>query len=254
MGTWNTGIFANDLALDVRAEYRMLLGDGLSGPEATRKVLSKYRESVDDPDESTDFWLALAATQWRCGRLEGLVKRHAIRILNAGADVERWREESPRNVAKREAALLKLKQELNSPQRPPTRIRKTYHEWSDWELGHAIAYCLLSGKWIVMRVIAFDTYRDRSRTPIVDLCDWTGKRVPDKKMINRMRARKGDEFGRIRRHKFALYSHRKGQYPTDRIRVAATGVRITPSDTIGTCYFGGWPKLDEYLEQQFGLK
>ena len=38
MGTWGTGVFDDDLALDLKDEYRELVADGLSGPEATRLV------------------------------------------------------------------------------------------------------------------------------------------------------------------------------------------------------------------------
>ena len=72
MGVWGTSIFSDDLAADLRGDYRTMIGDGLSGPEATDRLLKSWMPSPDkDPDLAPVFWLALAVTQWKCGRLGG---------------------------------------------------------------------------------------------------------------------------------------------------------------------------------------
>ena len=77
MGTWGTAIFSDDTASDVRGDYRDYVGDELSGTAATDRVVNEWRETLRDPDEGPVFWLALAATQWECGRLESRVEtRH----------------------------------------------------------------------------------------------------------------------------------------------------------------------------------
>ena len=63
MGAWGTALFSDDTACDVRDSYIDLVGDGLSGPEATKGLLREWSASLNDPDESPVFWLALAATQ-----------------------------------------------------------------------------------------------------------------------------------------------------------------------------------------------
>jgi len=73
MGAWKAAVFSDDTACDVRDNYVDLIGDGLSGAEATKKLLREWAGSLDDPDEGPVFWLALAATQWKNGRLEDLV-------------------------------------------------------------------------------------------------------------------------------------------------------------------------------------
>ena len=70
MGVWGTAVFSDDNAADLRADYRMMIGDGLSGPEATDRLLKEWMPSSEkDPDAAAIFWLALAVTQWKCGRL-----------------------------------------------------------------------------------------------------------------------------------------------------------------------------------------
>jgi len=89
MGAWGTALFSDDTARDVRDSYIDLVGDGLTGPEATKALLREWAASLDDPDESPVFWLALAATQWRCGRLESHVLQQALNVIDSGSDFSR---------------------------------------------------------------------------------------------------------------------------------------------------------------------
>ena len=68
MGAWGTALFSDDTACDVRDSYLDLVGNGPTGPEATKTLLREWSASLSDPDESPVFWLALAATQ---GNVEG---------------------------------------------------------------------------------------------------------------------------------------------------------------------------------------
>jgi hypothetical protein len=90
MGTWGTAVFSDDTACDVRGSYVDFLGDGLSGPEATKKLLGEWSKSLEDPDEAPVFWLALAATQWKHGRLEPHVLQQALNAIDGGSDLARW--------------------------------------------------------------------------------------------------------------------------------------------------------------------
>jgi len=63
MGAWNTAIFGDDTACDVRDAYRELVANGSSGPQATDQLLREWRDIIADEDDGPVFWLALAATQ-----------------------------------------------------------------------------------------------------------------------------------------------------------------------------------------------
>ena len=80
MGTWGTAIFSDDTASDVRNDFRELIGDGLSPEEATARLMTRYGSIVDDPEGGTTFWLGLAVTQWKSGRLQESVKKRALEI------------------------------------------------------------------------------------------------------------------------------------------------------------------------------
>jgi hypothetical protein len=52
VGTWGPAIFSDDLAADIRGEFKDHIGDGMSAEEATAVLLDEYRESIADPDSS----------------------------------------------------------------------------------------------------------------------------------------------------------------------------------------------------------
>ena len=85
MGTWGTGLFDDDLAADVRDDFRELVAEGLTLDKATDHLLREYSGAVLDSDEGPVFWLALADTQWKLGRLDKRVKSEALRVISDGS-------------------------------------------------------------------------------------------------------------------------------------------------------------------------
>lgn len=61
------------------------------------------------------LWLALAATQWKCGRLEPHVLQQALEAIDSGSDLASW-DAGSRDQKKRQAVLQKLRAQLVSPQ------------------------------------------------------------------------------------------------------------------------------------------
>jgi hypothetical protein len=55
MGAWGTALFSDDTACDVRDSYVDLVGDGLTGSEATKALLREWTASLHDPDDSQFF-------------------------------------------------------------------------------------------------------------------------------------------------------------------------------------------------------
>src|SRR5262245_3734214 len=112
MGTWGTGLYSDDLAADLRTDSRDCIGEGLSAAAAVDRLMAEYASSIDDPDEGTVFWLALADVGWRLGHLDERVRQKALKIISDGHDVTRWVSASDRR--KRERILAKLRDQLLS--------------------------------------------------------------------------------------------------------------------------------------------
>ena len=68
MGAWGPAIFSSDTACDVRGTYEDMLCYGHTPEEAEAQTMKEMEMDRLHPEDDPDAWLALAATEWRCGR------------------------------------------------------------------------------------------------------------------------------------------------------------------------------------------
>ena len=205
MGSWGTSIFADDLALDIRREYSILLSVGKSDEEAEKMLIDYYSSilNCNDPDEDV-FWFVLALCEWKKGRLSLNVKKKAMGALENGRDLNRWNTPgNEKNYAKRKMVLNKLKEVLLSPQPPLKKIKKPTVHHCPWKVGSLLAYRIVSNKnylcgrpcytkYVLLRIVRidkrpisklFDTgYYDE--TMLVGLYNWIGNEIPDPKIVH----------------------------------------------------------------------
>lgn len=250
MGAWGTAIFSDDIACDIRDEYRDLIGDGRSGEEATKFLMKNWEEQLDDLDIMPVFWLALAATQWKIGRLEPWVKEKALQIIDSGADLERWEAEGDaKTVKKRQEVLNKLREQLNQPQREPTKISKRFKSETDLVVGDAISYRLLSGQYVIFRVIGHHTDAG-GITPICELCKWVGTEIPSNEEIGVLKYLSCGQSNHPYTQ-FFLGQLKKKEYPNERTQLVAKGVRVHQKPYQPVIFL--WGTLDEQLQKLFDL-
>jgi hypothetical protein len=245
MGTWGVAIFSDDLAADLRGDFRDLIGDGLSPGQAVARLLSDYASSLDDVDETPVFWLALAQVQWQLGRLDETTKRNALQIIDTGQDLKRW--DTPKDREKRAKVLGKLKQQLLSPPLPPRRIPRTVRSANQWTVGEVIAFRLISGNLTLMRVVGHHTDKG-GRFAVCELLDWVGETIPPSDAIRRLSVR--SEAGPRGLSQFIFQEPRKKK---DQVRVLRTRINSSPVQQCGgyTCLV--WPHVDRLLKEIFGI-
>lgn len=260
MGAWGPALFSDDTACDVREDYRECIGNGLSGPEATDRLCLEWQSSIDDPDDGSVFWLALAATQWNCGRLEDRVRVKALEIIAGGENLNRWQDQ-PQLLKKRKEVLAKLKEQLESPQPPEKRIAKRFCDSCEWEVGEMIGYQLRSGLWVLLRVIHY--HSDKGGTsPICELLDWRGEEIPTLDVLQSLLVRRtipGALTGRpdeVVRFMIGRTSVR--ELPKERVR--RLGIKLEPFQKRPASARVPWPvtvylwrSLDTALERDFGF-
>lgn len=249
MGAWGTGVFQDDTACDIRDEYRDHIGDGLSGPESTARILKSYASSLNDPGEAGVVWLALAATQWRCGRLEPETMEKALAVIDSGSDLVRWKMASNADYLKRRATLEKLRIQLTSPQPEAKKIRRRVLAECDLQTGELISYRLLSGKLIVFRMIGLHTDKG-GRSPHFELLDWCGEVVPSVDRLSSMPIRKGkDRFGTTVTRLLVVGTNAKFKNRLDRLEMTLQPeqTKVVPSAVLL------WKELDAKLAEWFGL-
>lgn len=248
MGVWGTAIFSDDTALDVREDYEDFLRDGLSGAEATTVLLSKWSSFLEDPDESPVFWLSLAATQWKCGRMEPAVQSQALQIIQDGTDLDRW-EAGTRDFKKRQLVLQKLRAQLLSPQPPEKHFRKRFRDTNEWETGDLIAYRLLSAKFVILRVIGHHVDKG-GKFPICEVLDWTGNEIPDQHFLGKLQIRKSK--AEWKRWQFMLGRTVAKHRPDNRLTIL--GINSKPAQTPQVFAIVQWKWLDETLKNDFGFE
>ena len=143
MGAWGANLYQDDVALDVKDEYKDNLRRGKTNEEAMQEIIDKYQELLEDEEDRGVFWLALADTQWNLGRLDEQVKKQALEIIELGTDLKRW-EINEKLYNKRKEILEKLKEKLLSPQPEEKRMPKYRTYKCEWENGDVFAYQLKS--------------------------------------------------------------------------------------------------------------
>jgi hypothetical protein len=126
VGAWGVGVFSDDLAVDVRGQWREALA---ADPQAdlrrlTDSIVGDHRLawSGDADDEEIVAWLALALAQHETGRLDDRVRDRALAIIETGADVDAWEEDGGQG-AQRRRVLDRLVAKLRGPQPVAKRLR-----------------------------------------------------------------------------------------------------------------------------------
>ncbi len=108
MGTWGPGVFSDDLAADIRTDWRDLVVQRVDDAEATRRIVERYAEELSDDEQADVVWIALAAAQHETGRLNEVVRANALAAIAGGRDVARWAQEDHSSARQRARVLEKL--------------------------------------------------------------------------------------------------------------------------------------------------
>jgi hypothetical protein len=108
MGTWGTGIFDDDLALDLRGEFEDLTAGGSTPGQAADRILRDYEDDLEDMDEGPVILVALASLLLDAGVTDHPLYERARTALESGAGLERWEEAGEKDLAGRKAVYESL--------------------------------------------------------------------------------------------------------------------------------------------------
>lgn len=121
MGSWGTSVFANDTAADVRLQWRSGIARGADPATLTAEMIREWGPATEGAPDAVEFWTGLATAQMETGRLQNLAKDQALRLIEAGGDVELYEETGL--GGRRRAVLDRLASKLTGPQPAPKRVR-----------------------------------------------------------------------------------------------------------------------------------
>ena len=151
LGAWGTAVFSDDLAADIREDWRDYVGEGMTPEAATRQILADHGDATSDPEESGVVWLALAVSQWRTGRIVPDVLARAIEIIDSGSDLRRW-EQQPKLRQARARVLERTREQLLSQPPEPRRIPRPRRSETPFGPGDVLLYRHRSGREFVFWV------------------------------------------------------------------------------------------------------
>jgi hypothetical protein len=113
LGTWGSGIFEDDLALDVRDAFEGAVERG-QGPEgAAEEVLHEFEDSANDMDEGPVVFLALASLLLDNGVHDHPIISKAREIIASRAGLERWEEAGEADLLERRHVYEQLRARLD---------------------------------------------------------------------------------------------------------------------------------------------
>jgi hypothetical protein len=149
MGTWGTAISSNDTFADIYGDFFDLYNEGLEVSEISKKLISDNQETVDDPDDSNNFWFALAKAQWECKQLESAIFDRVKKIIESGADLDVWRqlESNEKDIKKRKVVLEKFLTDIQTERPKPKSRKKKVIRQPVFEKGDCITFKLENGNY-----------------------------------------------------------------------------------------------------------
>ena len=180
MGAWGTGLYQDDMALDIRDTVK----DELKLGTPLNKIMTQLKVNYDigefeNNDEESIFWCVLADTLWELGRLDDETKNKALYWIERGGDIERWITEDSRLASTREKVFIKLRKKLLSQQPSKKYIAKQRFYECPWNIGDVFAIKLngemaekkgLIGTYLLFQVANMYLYSISSNKTIGHIC------------------------------------------------------------------------------------
>lgn len=121
MGSWGTGILQDDTAQDVYQDYLERVDAGKTHSGILASLRKSWAGAISDSDDGPSFWQAVACAQWECGALSRKVLAKNVKLVKAGAGLERWIESGL--ATKRRKVLRAFLRKLRKPNPRPRKVR-----------------------------------------------------------------------------------------------------------------------------------
>ena len=201
MGTWGPKIYEDDLAQDIKEEYEELIEEGKNNEEAIQEICLRYKEEIEDVEESSLFWMAFADILYEHKNLTKYVKEKALKEIESGKNLEKWkREASEQDYIKRKSEIEKLREKLEIYNEKDNKKEKKHKEISEnekyknqWEIGDTYAYKIenteYKGQYLILRKVQDTKYYNntRNQSAIVYVQITTDKQIPkNEEQINQL--------------------------------------------------------------------
>ena len=143
MGTWGTGLYQSDVAVDVRTVYRDCKKLGFSGSDLAAIVLETVGGASVDGEDGTLAQLALADLLCKDRMLPKTLQQTALRIIKSENLSARFEDKASRT--KHRMMLDALGARLGAATPDTAKRKPPYLEQCDFAIGDVLAYPLPKG-------------------------------------------------------------------------------------------------------------
>jgi len=149
MGAWGTAISSNDTYADIYEEFIDLYNDGGSVTKITEQLINDNQETINLPEDATNFWFAIANAQWECKELDKYILKKVEDIVNTGEDLRIWKEleASESDLKAREKVLIKFLAKIKTEKEKPRRRTKKKVYTSIFKKGDCLTYVMDNGNY-----------------------------------------------------------------------------------------------------------
>lgn len=268
MGAWGPGLFSDDVACEVKEYYMNCLREEMTADEAEAAVAEYFRDELADDDDRSVVVLALADTAWRMGRLSDNLKNAAIKIIDNGYGLDRWKAEGATLLKKRQNVLLKLKEKILSTQPPEKIFHKQNPYICPWKIGDVFAYRLESkfakekgynGRYLIIQkvdenilgsvghivpMVYFRISRDNKLPTIEEVCN-----------IECIKVCHGESSENVFRYRGMLLCSSKRNIPKSLIYIGNTNIIFPKLEETSEIYanfiYFNWKNIDEWIIERY---
>lgn len=149
MGAWGTAISSNDTYADIYDEFFGLYNDGQLVEDISKKLIADNQETINEPDDSNNFWFALAKAQWECKQLDTAIFERVKHIIETGSDLEVWRrlDADEKDIKKRKVVLDNFLADLETEKPKAKSRKKKVIKQPPFEKGDCLTFKLANGNY-----------------------------------------------------------------------------------------------------------
>lgn len=178
MGAWGSGISANDTVSDVRGFMVERLKAGATLAEASAQAILRFRELDQDSDDGPLLWQGIASIQWKYGRVDQGVLERVRSDIQGERGLELWRED-PKLLARRQAALAKFLETIQTENPKPSQLPKTVVRRAPFAEGDCLAVRTEDGRYTAALVLGVNNENPELGLNLVAGLDYLADAPPD---------------------------------------------------------------------------
>ncbi len=143
LGTWGTAIKSNDTSADTYADFFNLYNEGKEPNEIKNKLIS------ENPNETNDFWFALALALWETKSLPNDILEKIRGIVESESDLKLWKEldATESDIKKRKVVLDKFLAKLETEKAKPKARKRITKKEPIFKKGTCLTFRLENGNY-----------------------------------------------------------------------------------------------------------